>query len=92
MQAVTVMGVMMLVLSVVLGIHTLVKFFMGHSLGGFTTVIMLILFIGSIVMISLGIIGYYISKIYEEVKQRPRYIVAQTAQAGRVSDGSGRDA
>ena len=81
MQAVTVMGVMTLVLSVILGIQTLVKFFMGHSLGGFTTVIMLILFIGSIVMISLGIIGYYISKIYEEVKGRPKYLISRTIRS-----------
>ena len=34
--------------------------------------------INSIIMISLGIIGYYISKIYEEVKGRPRYIITDT--------------
>ena len=37
--------------------------------------ILLILIIGSIIMISLGIIGYYIAKIYEEVKGRPRYLI-----------------
>ena len=44
---------------------------------GFTTVILLILLIGSIIMMSLGIIGYYISKIYEEVKGRPRYLISK---------------
>ena len=38
----------------------------------------LLLFIGSLIMISLGIIGYYVGNIYEEIKDRPRYIVADT--------------
>lgn len=38
--------------------------------------ILLLLLIGSVLMICLGIIGYYIAKIYEEIKDRPRYIVA----------------
>ena len=42
--------------------------------------ILLILFIGSVIMISLGIIGYYLSKIYDEIKQRPRYIISEIAK------------
>ena len=45
---------------------------------GFTTVILLILIIGSIIMISLGIIGYYIARIYDEIKGRPRYLISKT--------------
>lgn len=77
MQLVTIAGVLVFLLAVILGIQTLVKFFLGHAVAGFTTVILLILLIGSIIMISLGIIGYYISKIYEEVKGRPRYLVSK---------------
>ena len=47
----------------------------GVALGGFTTVILLQLFTGSVIMISIGIIGYYIARIYEEVKGRPKYII-----------------
>ena len=39
--------------------------------------IILLLFIGSLIMISLGIIGYYIARIYDEVKGRPRYIIEE---------------
>ncbi len=78
MQIVTILGVITLVYSVILGIQTLVRWAMGASADGFTTVIILLLFIGSILMISLGIIGYYISQIYMESKRRPRYLVAQT--------------
>lgn len=77
MQVVTVAGVFVFLLGIIMGIQTLVKFCMGHAVEGFTTVILLILLIGSIIMISLGIIGYYISKIYEEVKGRPRYFISK---------------
>jgi dolichol-phosphate mannosyltransferase len=76
LQFVTLMGSIMIVLSLVLGVQTLVRYFMGTAVGGFTTVIVLLLFIGSLVMISLGIIGYYVGNIYEEIKDRPRYIVS----------------
>lgn len=77
MQCVTVAGVLVLLMAVVLGIQSLVRYFSGHAVEGFTTVILLILIIGSIIMISLGIIGYYIAKIYEEVKGRPRYLISK---------------
>ena len=60
------------------GVIALVQKFMGIALGGFTTVIILLLFLGSLIMLSLGIIGYYLGNIYEEIKDRPRYIVADT--------------
>ena len=75
MQLVTVLGVIMLIVAVALGVTALVQKIMGVALGGFTTVIILLCFTGSIIMISLGIIGYYLAKIYEEVKGRPRYIL-----------------
>lgn len=77
MQCVTVAGVFVFLMAVILGIQSLVKYFFGHAVEGFTTVILLILIIGSIIMISLGIIGYYIAKIYEEVKGRPRYLISK---------------
>lgn len=78
MQIVTVLGILMLCASLVLGVISLYQKFTGTALGGFTTVIIIQLFTGSIIMISLGIIGYYISKIYEEIKGRPRYVVSET--------------
>ena len=78
MQIVTFLGWLMLIASVVLGCMSLFDKFRGVAPWGFTTVNIIQLFIGSIIMISLGIIGYYISKIYEEVKGRPRYIIANT--------------
>ena len=77
LQIVTFVGVVSIIFSVVLGIQTLVKFFMGTAKEGFPTVILLQLLIGGFIMLSLGIIGHYIARIYEEVKGRPRYIIKE---------------
>ena len=76
LQFVTVAGLVFLGFSVVLGVQTLYQKFSGHAVDGFTTVILLLLIVGSLLMLSLGIIGSYIARIYEEVKGRPRYVVA----------------
>lgn len=75
MQLVTLFGWIMLLSSIALGIQSLYRYFSGTALEGFTTVILLQLIIGSVLMISLGIIGHYISRIYDEIKARPRYII-----------------
>ncbi len=77
LHLVTIFGVITLLVSVVLGVIALVQKIMGTALGGFTTVIILLLFLGSLIMISLGIIGYYVGNIYEEIQDRPRYIIAE---------------
>lgn len=77
LQFVTMLGWLMFLCSVVLGIQSLYRYFTGSALEGFTTVILLQLIIGSILMISLGIIGHYLSRIYDEIKARPRYLVSK---------------
>ena len=72
------MGAFLLVFAVVLGVQTLVKWLSGTAVEGFTTVILLLLIIGGGLMVALGIIGYYIARIYTEIKGRPRYIVEKT--------------
>jgi len=79
LQMVTVMGVVAILFSIVLFIQTLVRFLSGTAVEGFTTVILLILIIGGFLMLSLGIIGHYIARIYEEVKGRPKYIISKVA-------------
>lgn len=77
LQMVTLMGTLSILFSIALGIQTLVKYLSGTAVEGFTTVILLLLIIGGFIMLSLGIIGHYIARIYEEVKGRPRYIISQ---------------
>ena len=76
LQIVTILGVLVFLCSLVLGCWSLWQKINGQALEGFTTVILLLLLIGSALMVCLGILGYYIAKIYEEIKDRPRYIVA----------------
>lgn len=77
MQAVTILGIIVFAASLVLTIIAMIQKIQGDSLEGFTTVIILQCFTGSVIMMSLGIIGYYISKIYDEVKHRPKYIISR---------------
>lgn len=86
MQIVTVCGGLFLLLALVMSVQTLVNWASGGAADGFTTVIILLLFIGSIIMISLGIIGYYIAQIYIESKDRPRYLVSQTIKEAKNDD------
>lgn len=82
LHCITFLGVVMLFCAIVLGIQTLFMKFSGRALGGFTTVILLLLFIGSMIMISLGIIGLYLMKIYHEIKARPRYLTSKVIRGG----------
>ncbi len=80
LQLVTVMGMVFILLSAVLAVQTLARFLTGNSVEGFTTVILLILIVGGFLMLSMGIIGHYIARIYEEVKGRPRYIISRATE------------
>lgn len=77
LQFVTVAGMISFFCSLLLIIYSLVQYFRGNAVEGYTTLVMVLLLIGSAIMISLGVIGYYLARIYDEVRRRPRYIVAR---------------
>jgi dolichol-phosphate mannosyltransferase len=79
LHLITLLGVVSLLLSLILGIQTLIRFASGTAADGFTTVILLQLFIGGLTIISLGLIGIYIARIFTEVKARPRYVISKSA-------------
>lgn len=95
LQLVTVMGIVSILFSLVLAAQTLFKYLSGTAVEGFTTVILLVLIIGGFIMLSLGIIGNYIARIYEEVKGRPKFIISQVTDTvqgsvtGRWSKNNG---
>lgn len=81
MQIVTVLGCILAVLSVALGIWVGVD---GICDGGFShtgIIVSVLSFVGSVIMMALGIIGYYIARIYEEIKGRPKYIVSSVCKS-----------
>ena len=81
MQIVTILGLIMLAITAIFSVWALVDKICGRALEGMTTVIIILIFIGSIMMISLGIIGYYVARIYEEIKGRPKYIVSTSCKS-----------
>lgn len=74
---VTFCGGILIFFFVVMAIQTFVHWCRGMSVEGFTTVILLQLLIGGGIMLALGVIGYYIAKIFDEVKNRPQYIISK---------------
>lgn len=78
LRIVTFLGFITLVLGFGVASEALWSWYHGQAVSGFATIIITLLLIGSFIMISLGIIGEYIAKIYEEIKARPPYFVKST--------------
>ena len=76
LNLVLILGGVFMIGAIVLGIQTIWNKISGNAVDGFTTVIILLLITGSCILSSLGIIGMYVARIYNEVKERPRYIVS----------------
>jgi polyisoprenyl-phosphate glycosyltransferase len=76
LQIITFLGGLFFMGSLGLAGQTLYMKYSGIAYTGFTTVILLQLIIGSALMLSLGIIGTYLARIYDEVKNRPRYLIS----------------
>jgi dolichol-phosphate mannosyltransferase len=82
---VTWMGIFVSTVSFGLIVFYLVELLLRRGLPvgqGFWTLIIAILFLGGVQMISIGILGEYIGRIYEEIKQRPLYVVKETLGVG----------
>ena len=79
LRLVAYLGAATLLLGVVVASDALWSWFEGRAVSGFATIIITILLIGSFIMMSLGVIGEYIAKIYEEIKCRPAYLIQATA-------------
>lgn len=76
-RLITGLGVMISLLSFLLILYVFISFFTGHSVPGWSSTLVVVCFIGGIQLISLGVIGEYIGKIYLETKARPRYIISE---------------
>lgn len=70
-------GVIMLCVCFVILLYALISYFTGHITSGWTSVILSIWAIGGLQMVSIGVIGEYIGKVYLETKSRPRYIIEE---------------
>jgi polyisoprenyl-phosphate glycosyltransferase len=68
-------GFLTVLAGAVLALHTLRMWWLGEALTGFTTVILLQYWLGGLILVSLGVLGYYVSHLYEEQKARPLFLV-----------------
>lgn len=75
-RMITSLGILISVLSFLLIIYVLISYFRGNTVPGWSSTLIAVSFIGGIQLISLGVIGEYIGKIYMETKSRPRYIIS----------------
>jgi len=75
LRIVTAMGLMTMLFGLAVGAEALFGWILGRAVSGFTTMIFTLLILGSFIMISLGIIGEYVAKIYDEIKLRPSYLI-----------------
>lgn len=71
------LGILMFGVSILMLIYFLVQHFLGHTVSGWTSLIVSIWGIGGLQMLSIGVIGEYIGKVYLETKERPRFIVEE---------------
>lgn len=83
LRIVTFLGIATLILGFSVASEAIWSLVHGHAVSGFATTIICLLLIGSFIMISLGIIGEYIAKIYEEVKRRPLYLMKASVGLGK---------
>ena len=83
LRIVTILGIVTLLFGFAVGTEALFGWIGGRAVSGFTTTITTLLIIGSFIMISLGIIGEYIAKIYDEIKARPTYLIESASGFGR---------
>ncbi len=74
-RMITNLGIFIFFVSIVVLIYSLVRYFTGNTIKGWTTTVLSVWAIGGLIMISLGVLGEYIGKIYLETKNRPRFII-----------------
>ena len=75
LRIVSIMGIVTVAILLILLIYSLYRTITGQTVPGWASTTVIILFLGSIQLISIGIIGEYLGRVYEEVKRRPLYII-----------------
>lgn len=83
LQLITWLGMLFMVIALGAIIYSLVAYFMGQAITGWTSLIISLWFIGGAILLACGIIGEYVGKIYTEVKRRPRYFIEQSVGVER---------
>ena len=75
LHLISIVGAIIFIVGLGFGVDALVSYCMGRAIGGYPTLVFLITLSVGGIMLSLGIVGAYIAKIYDEIKGRPQYII-----------------
>ena len=78
MRMIFMIGLILLFIDLIVGLYVLVSYFSHATISGWASLMLSIWFLGSLILMSIGIVGEYIGKIFIEVKQRPRYAIKET--------------
>lgn len=74
-RMITTLGILVILIAFVILIYSLVRFFMGETISGWTSTILSIWFLGGLNLFAVGMIGEYVGKVYLETKERPKFII-----------------
>lgn len=76
-RMITLLGVLIFIVSICVGLYSLIQFLCGNTVAGWTSIVLSIWAVGGLILLSLGIVGEYIGKIYLETKARPRFLIQE---------------
>lgn len=79
-RIITLIGFLVSFLSLLGVVWTLVQYLLGDTVSGWTSTVCIICFVSGVQLLSLGVVGEYVGKIYKEVKRRPRYIISERTE------------
>lgn len=85
-RCITGMGLCVVAISIVMLIYSVVRYFQGQTVPGWSSIMVSIWFIGGLLLLSIGIVGEYIGKIYLETKARPRYMIESMLNQEGIAD------
>lgn len=77
LRLISLLGFFIFAFSVLIGVYSLVRHFTGNTVIGWTSIVLSIWAVGGLLLLSIGIVGEYVGKIYMETKERPRYLVQE---------------
>lgn len=86
LRFICVLGFLILFISIIIMIYAFIRKVTGNNVEGWTFITISIWFLGGLQMLSLGIVGEYIGKVYNETKQRPRYIIEENLLETKISN------
>ena len=77
MRLIFIVGLVLLLIDIIVASYVLTSYFSGNIISGWSSLMLSIWFLGSLILMGIGIVGEYIGKIFIEVKHRPRYAIKE---------------